>query len=181
MLSSPNTLIYLSLFMSGNLGSLSVGSCWWAERVRLDFSVVCFLVCDMWLPALQSRAWIIEQLLQSWPGGDLEWRRGVRGGQSVTDSFSLQTTWYREWLEGISEAILINHKLQLVAEQGWLSIRIESDLQAYSLHAQCTQEAHVSTDARFPFWLFVAAADYQIVKEQSNSLCVWCIQQASGG
>lgn len=40
-------------------------------------------------------------------------------GQSETESSSLQGRWYRAWLEGISENILlINHQLQLVAEQG---------------------------------------------------------------
>lgn len=36
-----------------------------------------------------------------------------------------------------------------------------------------------SYGSSFPI-LIVAAADYQIVKEQSNSLCVW-VQRASGG
>lgn len=73
------------------------------------------------------------------------------GGQSVTESFSPQAIRYRARLAGISKNILINHQLQLVAEQGWLRIRIESDLQVYLLHALCTQGAHVSTAARFPF------------------------------
>ncbi len=69
----------------------------------------------------------------------------------MTESFSLQALQYRALLVGISENILINHQLQLVAEQGWLRIGTESDLQAYLFCALCTQGAHVSMAARFLF------------------------------
>lgn len=97
----PQHFIYLSLLMSGHLGSLPVSGWWWAVSAWLEFSVVCYLiVCDMWVPALRSSAWIIEQVLLDWPDGDLEQLHSVRGAQSATESFSLWAVRYRGMIGG---------------------------------------------------------------------------------
>lgn len=94
----------------------------------------------------------------------------VRGGQRWDVNLSPCRPWDagHDWGD-ISENVLINHQPRLVAEQGWLRIRIQSDLQVYSLYTHCvrTQFAHISAVDCFPLWMLLLS-----VKEQRN--CAAC-------
>ena len=95
----------------------------------------------------------------------VQWH-SVKGGQSVTESFSLQAARYRTPSEGIN--ILINHQLQLVAGQGRLRMKIKSEFASVFTTCIVHPRGTCFYGYSFPI-LIVAAADYQTLREQSNS------------